>query len=261
MADDDIVLAESHGPVRLLTINRPHVYNALNSAVLERLAALTAAAVADGARAIVITGAGDRAFSAGADLDEFSGLDAVAAQDRLRSGQAVMNAIESCGVPVIAAVNGLALGGGFELVLAATFPVVSTRASLGLPESGLGLIPGYGGTQRLPRAIGSAAAAYAMLTGERITADRAYALGLAPVPPVEPDELRERALGIATAIAAKGPRAQAAILTALRTAAPDAAGLALEANLGAIATGSSEAAEGISAFLDKRSPDFEGSVR
>ena len=155
MADEEVVLAETRGAVRVLTINRPSVHNALNSSVLARLAALITAAVDDGMRALVLTGAGSRAFSAGADLDEFAGLDAVTAQDRLVAGQRVMAAIEACPLPVIAAVNGLALGGGFELALASTFPVLASNASLGLPESGLGLIPGYGGTQRLPRAIGA----------------------------------------------------------------------------------------------------------
>ncbi|MER2133304.1 MAG: enoyl-CoA hydratase-related protein [Arthrobacter sp.] len=261
MPDDEIVLAETRGRVRLLTINRPHVYNALNTAVLTSLASLAASAVKDGMRAVVLTGTGNRAFSAGADLDEFTGLDAVAAQARLRAGQSVMNAIESLPVPVIAAVNGLALGGGFELVLASTFSVLSTRAALGLPESGLGMIPGYGGTQRLPLAVGRATATHAMLTGERIPAERAYELGLTPVPPVAPEELIDRALGIADTIAAKGPNAQSAILAALRTTSPEAHGLALEVNLGAVAAGSSEAAEGIAAFLEKRSPDFEAAAR
>ncbi|WP_403022738.1 enoyl-CoA hydratase/isomerase family protein [Salinibacterium sp. GXW1014] len=257
MANEEVVLAETRGAVRVLTINRPNVYNALNSSVLARLSELTTEAVGDGMRAVVLTGSGPRAFSAGADLDEFAGLDAVTAQERLSAGQRVMNTVESCPIPVIAAVNGLALGGGFELVLASTFPVLATNASLGLPESGLGLIPGYGGTQRLPRAIGRASAAYAMLTGDRILAERAYELGLTPLPPVAPEELLPTALGVAETIASKGPRAQSAILSAMRTATADAHGLALEANLGAIATGSAEAAEGIAAFLEKRSPDFD----
>ncbi len=254
---DPMILHERHDDIAILTINRPAVYNALNSQVLAEIRTGLAEATASGARVAVITGAGEKAFSAGADLEEFVGLDSVTAHDRLLSGQGVMAAVESSTIPVIAAVNGLALGGGFELVLSCTFAVLSTKASLGLPESGLGLIPGYGGTQRLPRAIGRAASAHLMLSGARLDADRAYHLGLAPVPPVAPDALLTTTLGIAQTLAAKGPRAQQAILAALSTSAPAAPELDREAGLGAIATASAEAAEGIAAFREKRAPRFQ----
>ncbi|WP_106815073.1 enoyl-CoA hydratase/isomerase family protein [Microbacterium timonense] len=253
---DSIILSDRRDDVAILTINRPGVYNALNGAVLAGLESGLAEATASGARAVIVTGTGEKAFSAGADLDEFAGLDSATAQDRLLAGQRVMDAVESSTIPVIAAVNGVALGGGFELVLACTFSVLSTKASLGLPESGLGLIPGYGGTQRLPRAVGRAVAAHLMLSGARMGPDRAYQLGLTPVPPVEPEALLAEALGVAGTLTSKGPRAQRAILAALRTSAPSAMDLHLEAVLGAIATGGSEAAEGIGAFREKRAPRF-----
>jgi enoyl-CoA hydratase len=207
-------------------------------------------------RAIVLTGTGEKAFSAGADLDELAGLDATRAQAVLGVGQRIIAGIEHSPVPVIAAVNGLALGGGFELVLATAFPVLSTRAAFGLPESGLGLIPGYGGTQRLHRLVGPAVAAHVMLTGGRLTAQRAYELGLSPLPPVEPTELLPTAMRVAAEVAARGPRAHAAILRALRVGAPAEADLAFETSLAAIATGGAEAAEGVAAFKGRRTPEF-----
>jgi enoyl-CoA hydratase len=209
-------------------------------------------------RVVVVTGAGEKAFSAGADLKELAGMSSDRAHETARTGQQVMRELERSAVPVIAAVNGVALGGGFELVLAATFPVLSTRASLGLPESGLGLIPGYGGTQRLPRAVGAHTAAHLMLTGARLDADRAYQLGLTPVPPVPPEELMAAATEIAQTIAAQGPLAVRSILAALdggRDASLDA-GLQLETGLAALAIGGAESDEGIAAFLQRRPANF-----
>jgi len=252
---DQTVLVERADDIATLTINRPDVFNALNATVLAALRIAVEDLAADGVGAIVIAGAGVKAFSAGADLDELAGLDAGAAHAVLAQGQRTMDAIAHSRVPVIAAVNGLALGGGFELILSCTFPVLATHAALGLPESGLGLIPGYGGTQRLPLAIGRPAAAHLMLTGERLSAQRAYELGLTPVPPVS-DDVIGAAQAIARVVAEKGPRAQSAVLTALQTSAAGADGLRLEAALAGIATAGAEAAEGIAAFRAKRRPDF-----
>jgi enoyl-CoA hydratase len=163
-------------------------------------------------------------------------------------------------VPVIAAVDGVALGGGFELVLACSFALVSTRAAFGLPEAGLGLIPGYGGTQRLARLVGPAVARHVMLTGHRIDADRAYSLGLAVLPPVEPADLLPLALDTARQVAARGPAACRTILEAVdvgRDGSLDA-GLVLESRLAALAIGSAEAREGVAAFREKRPADFGG---
>ncbi|MGO9823489.1 MAG: enoyl-CoA hydratase/isomerase family protein [Solirubrobacteraceae bacterium] len=257
MAEEEVIV-EQDDAVAVVTINRPHVYNALNARTLRGIADAVGSLSASGAvGAIVITGAGERAFSAGADLDELAGLDAQQAHGVLGAGQRILAEIEHNPVPVIAAVNGVALGGGFELVLATAFPVLSTRASFGLPESGLGLIPGYGGTQRLPRVVGPAVAAHMMLTGERLLAERAYALGLSPLAPVEPAELLAVATQVAREVAARGPRAHAAILRVLRAGAPGTAELALETALAAIATAGAEAAEGIAAFRGRRQASFD----
>ncbi|MFI5957340.1 enoyl-CoA hydratase/isomerase family protein [Cryptosporangium sp. NPDC051539] len=254
----DVVLVQP-GPVSVVRINRPEAHNALNDEVLTGVRdAVRAAALDPRTRAVVLTGSGQKAFSAGADLKQLSDLSVDRAVDLMRAGQEALRQIETAGIPVVAAVNGIALGGGLELVLAATIPVLSARASLGLPEAGLGLIPGYGGTQRLPRAIGRAAAAHLMLTGERLDADRAYALGLTPVPPVAPDDLMDTAVSIARTIADRGPRAVRAILEALETGrdAPLDAGLRAESALAVLAISGAEAAEGIAAFLDRRPARF-----
>ncbi|MEW1819198.1 enoyl-CoA hydratase/isomerase family protein [Arthrobacter sp. NPDC080031] len=253
------VLYEQHGPVLLLTINREQAHNALNASVIQGIGDGVKSAAADpGIQAVVITGTGHKAFCAGADLKELDDISADDAHRNLNVGQEAFRAIETSGIPVITAVNGLALGGGFELVLASTFPVLSTRASLGLPEASLGLIPGYGGTQRLPRAIGAATAAHLMLTGARLSANRAYELGLTPVEPVDPESLLTEAMACAERIAAQGPRAVQFILECLNASrdTPLGTGLRLETRLAATAAGGSESTEGIRAFFEKRSPDF-----
>jgi enoyl-CoA hydratase len=254
-----LVVVERRGPIAVLRIDRPAVHNALNGQVLAELDRAVAALPADGLRAAVLTGTGTRAFSAGADLDELAGLSAEQAHEVLSTGQAVVSRIERSPVPVIAAVNGLALGGGFELVLACTFPVLAEGAQLGLPEAGLGLMPGYGGTQRLARRVGAPVAAHSMLTGERIRADRAFALGLTPVAPVPVESVVDAACDLARSIAARGPRAVRAVLLALRHGAdvPLEAGLAFESALAGLVTGGEEAAEGIAAFKARRKPSFD----
>lgn len=249
------------GEVGVITINRPEVFNALNSEVLTLIDAGRQDLTADPAcRAIIVTGTGGRAFSAGADLDEITALTPDTASAFLSRGQAVFRALELSPVPVIAAVNGLALGGGFELIMACAFSVFATNASAGLPETGLGLIPGYGGTQRLTRLAGRAVGLHLMLTGERLSAERAYALGITPVPPVEPGALLDAARQLAGKIARKGPRAVASVIQA--TSAGDATAhdpwLALETSLAASAAAGSEAAEGIAAFREKRAALFPG---
>lgn len=247
----------ARGGITVLTINRPDRLNALNRAVVESLdSALSQALDQSSTRAVVITGSGDRAFSAGADLDELADLDISTAYDIISAGQAVFARIERAPVPIIAAVNGLALGGGFELVLACTLPVLANTAKLGLPENGLGLIPGYGGTQRLQRLAGPVVAAHVMLTGARLDAQRAYELGLTPLPPVPPEEVLDTALNLAEQIAGRGPRATTAILQALRRTAPTVEDLAHESALAAIALAGHEGAEGIAAFRQRRSPRF-----
>jgi enoyl-CoA hydratase len=235
------------------------VHNALNGVVLDALRERVAELGTDpGVRAIVIAGAGDKAFSAGADLDELASCDSVAAHRLLLSGQAVMRQIELSAKPVIAAVHGWALGGGFELALSCSFIIGSTEARFGLPEVGLGLMPGYGGTQRLPRAIGRQNALRFTLTGKPVDAGRAYELGILSEPPVAPADLRRTAVGVATVIASNGPGAVRLILEASRAAEQPTGALAHEAALGGIAIGSDEGKRGIAAFKEKRRPDFEG---
>ncbi|MCR1781295.1 enoyl-CoA hydratase/isomerase family protein [Nocardioides carbamazepini] len=257
------LVVERDGFVTLVTINRPQAHNALNAGVIDALRQVVSACAADdGCRVVVITGSGRKAFCAGADLGEIAELTPDAAEAYMRAGQAAFRQIERADIPVICAVNGLALGGGFELILSSTFAILSSEASMGLPEASLGLIPGYGGTQRLPRLIGRQAATQLMLTGGRLSADRAHQLGLSPLPPVAPDDLLPSALEVARSIARQGPRAVRSILRAVREgqdAALDAA-LALESGLAALAIADDESREGVDAFLSRRPPQFRADV-
>lgn len=254
---DAVVTEERSGPFRWVTINRPAVHNALNRAVFDALDDVCARAAADpDLRVLFITGAGAKAFSAGADLDELAGRDADAAQRILARGGAVLDRLAGLPVPVVAAVNGVALGGGFELALACTFVVAAEHAGFGLPETGLGLMPGYGGTQRLPGAVGRATALRLMLTGDRLSAGEAHAAGLLAAPPVPAAELRVGCEAIGARIAGRGPRATARVLDAVRAGDRLAAGLDHELLLASMAIGSGEAAEGIAAFRERRRPNF-----
>jgi enoyl-CoA hydratase len=254
------LIVEQRRAVRYLTLNRPKVLNALNAGVFAALEEELARVSSDhGTRAVVITGAGDKAFSAGADLDELTGLDPVDRRALLERGQRIFRSLETLGTPVIAAVNGYALGGGFELALACTLIVAAESARFGLPEVGLGLIPGYGGTQRLPRAIGSRAALRIMLTGEQVDAARADELGVLSQPPVPDHDLLGVVTSLADNISEKSPRAAGLILKAVGYANDLDAGLAHETTLAALAAASGDAEEGIAAFREKRTPSFGGS--
>ncbi|MET9670967.1 enoyl-CoA hydratase-related protein [Streptomyces sp. NPDC006475] len=256
---EQCVVVECNEAVATVRIDRPHAYNALNAAILQRICQeISGLAKSGDVRAIVLTGTGDKAFSAGADLDELAGLSAADAVPLMRAGQAAIRSIEQSPVPVIAAVNGLALGGGFELVLACSFAVASTRAAFALPEAGLGLIPGYGGTQRLARTVGPGVARHAMLTGHRIDAERAYHLGITVLPPVAPGDLTSLALHTAGEVSKRGPAACQAILDAVDFGLDNTldAGLALETQLAARAIGGAESTEGVAAFKQKRTPEF-----
>jgi enoyl-CoA hydratase len=257
--DDGTLGEQDVGSVRWLTISRASVHNALNGSVLEELsAALDRVESTPSVRAVVVTGSGSRAFSAGADLDELEGLDAAAAYQVLESGGRVMRKLDKLPVPVIAAVNGLALGGGFELALACTFMVASTNAQFGFPETGLGLMPGYGGTQRLVRQLGDQAARAMILTGSRIDATTAREIGLLFLPPKPTDEFASFVRELATRIASCGPDATSRALEALRLAGdvPLEAGLKAETLLASVCVGSNEAAVGIRAFRQRRQPEF-----
>ncbi|WP_028924807.1 enoyl-CoA hydratase/isomerase family protein [Pseudonocardia acaciae] len=255
----DPLTVERDGTVATVMINRPEVHNALNAAVLTGLGEALRELARDGrTRAVLLTGAGRKAFSAGADLDELARLGPVDAHRFLSEGQRVLRAVADSELPVIAAVNGLALGGGCELALACTFAVAAEGAAFGLPEANLGLMPGYGGTQRLPRAVGRATAAYLMLTGDRLPARRAYELGLLAVPPAADDELGGVSRELADRVAGRSPASVRAILAALRLGAdaPLGTGLALESALAGLAVGNPDAVEGVAAFREKRAPSF-----
>ncbi len=254
---DDVLLIEQRGAVRLLTINRPHVGNALNA---ELFAALQTAvlAVQDSAetRSVLLRSAGTGPFCAGADLAELARLGPADAYAYMRRGQRVTRLIEQTAVPIIAASQGVALGGGCELLLACTLVVASERARFGLPEASLGLIPGYGGTQRLSARVGSGVALAAMLADRRIDATRAHELGLLAVAPATPEALEATALELAEAIAARSRTAVQAILQAHRVFAAGGSALEHETTLAADAIISPDGAEGIAAFLAKRAPRF-----
>lgn len=255
----NVLISEQKSRVRYLTLNRPRVLNALNANVFGSLEAeLGKIATDPGTRAVVLTGAGERAFSAGADLDEITGLDPVDVRNLLGVGQRVLRALERLGKPVVAAVNGYALGGGFELALSCSLIVGAERARFGLPEAGLGLIPGYGGTQRLPRLVGRQAALKLMLTGERIVAARAHELGLLCQALVPDDELLTVAGGLAEEMATCSPKSVTLILESMGSSDGLDKGLAHETTLAALAASSEDAAEGVAAFREKRKPDFGG---
>jgi len=246
--------------VAWITIDRTAKLNALNASVIEGLEEAFAAASDDPeVRVVVLTGAGDKAFVAGADIGELQGLDSASAAALSRRGHGLMNRIENLGKPVIAALNGYALGGGCELALACTVRVASSRAMLGLPEAKLGLMPGYGGTQRLARLAGSGRALFMMLTGEPVTAQQALEYGLVSWV-VEPQELEARVAELAGRLAAGAPLAMQAIMHAVNRGAdlPLAEGLELETGTFAGICESRDAREGTSAFLEKRKPDFRG---
>lgn len=259
MNESEVVLTERRGAVGLVTINRAEKRNALNDAVRCALLGTLGELSRDAeVRAIVVTGAGDKAFVAGADIAEFEGRTAVG-QWRAMQAPTIYAAIERLQKPVIAAINGFCLGGGMELALACDIRIASTMARFGQPEVGLGIIPGGGGTQRLPRVTGLGAALRLILTGELIDASEAYRLGLVEEL-VEPGTVVERAIAIAEVIASRSPVAVAAAKEATRAAVsmPLAEGLALETALFQLCFGSEDKAEGVRAFLEKRAAHFPG---
>ena len=173
-----LLITETKNEVMVLTINRPEVLNALNAEVFNELQSVIHKASKDKLQALILTGAGGKAFIAGADIGELAQQDAVTGKEYTHRGQNVLNLIENLGKPVIACINGFALGGGCELALACTFRLASDNAKLGQPEVKLGIIPGYGGSQRLPRLVGKGLAMQMVLAGELITAQEAHRIGL-----------------------------------------------------------------------------------
>jgi enoyl-CoA hydratase len=255
------ILLERSGAVATVTLNRPAVLNALNLQMLDELSAAFAELDADDAlRAVIVTGAGPKAFAAGADISELNALpNARAGEAQARRGQALTTAIERMRVPVIAAVNGFALGGGCEIAMACDIRIAGENAKFGQPEVNLGILPGYGGTQRLTRLVGEGWAMYLCLTGEMIDAAEALRIGL--VQKVTPAEgLLPEAERIAAVIASKAPLA----IDAAKRAIVDGAaltladGLALEALRFGAAITSGDFREGSTAFLEKRKAQFTG---
>jgi enoyl-CoA hydratase len=246
--------------VATITVNRPDRLNALNAAMIDELrGALLQVRHDESVRAVIITGAGEKAFVAGADIAELSQQSPLGAKITAQRGQHVFDLVETLGKPVIAAINGYALGGGCELAMACTLRVAADTARLGQPEINLGLIPGYGGTQRLPRLVGRGRALELLLRGHQIDAAEAFRIGL--VDRVVPGaELMATALALAVELAAKAPVAARAILEAVHKGLqmPFAEGQAYEATLFGLVATTEDMQEGTHAFLEKRRPAFKG---
>ena len=260
----ETLLLSVEPPVATVTLNRPAVLNALNAQVFNDLeSAFTLLAADPGVRVILLTGSGDKAFAAGADINELAQTDtqpdAMSGEEKALRGQAVMSQIERCGKSVIACINGFALGGGCELALACTLRIASETARLGQPEAKLGLLPGYGGTQRLPRLIGPSAALRLLLTADLISAAEALRIGLVDEV-VSASSLLETARTLALKIAAQAPLAIAACIAAVREGAdlPLDQALALEASEFGRLSVTADKKEGVQAFLEKRPAIFTG---
>jgi enoyl-CoA hydratase len=254
------VLHETKNGIAYVTLNRPEVLNALNAqTVLELMAIFSRIKSDEKVQGSILTGAGEKAFVAGADIMELASLQPVGGKDFSLRGQSVLNFIEDLGKPIIAAVNGYALGGGCELAMACTMRVASEKAKFGQPEVNLGIIPGYGGTQRLARLIGQGRALEVILTGEMIDAQEAYRIGL--VNRVVPQEkLISTCEAILGKIFKKGPVAVRLSIEAVNhgLGLPLHEGLFNEANLFGLACATEDMREGTKAFIEKREAKFKG---
>ncbi len=254
------VLYEKKGPIAYVTLNRPKVLNALNHAVFVELQIAFENAGDDAeVRGVILTGAGDKAFAAGADIAEMSNYTASQAEEATRRAQAVTELMENLGKPVIAAVNGFALGGGCELAMACTIRIAAETAKFGQPEVKLGIMPGAGGTQRLPRLVGKGRALQLILSGEIINAQEAYRIGL--VNEVVPSaNLITRAEAILNQINSNAPLGVKFSIDAVNKGLDGSVseGLLIEASLFGICAGSEDKKEGTTAFLAKRAPKFQG---
>jgi enoyl-CoA hydratase len=254
------ILLEKKNAIAYVTVNRPKVLNALNLATMEELGTAFLDIRNDAAiRVAILTGAGEKAFVAGADIGALAKLDAVSGKEFAHRGQAVLDLIENLGKPVIACINGFALGGGCELALACTMRLASDNAKLGLPEAKLGLIPGYGGSQRLPRLVGKGLAMQMALAGEPVTAQEAHRIGLVNEVTALAD-LVPRAEAIAAKIIANAPLAVQYAMEAVNkgTEMTLAEGLYLEATLFGVCCATEDKKEGTAAFLEKRAAAFKG---
>ena len=259
MAFDNLLL-ERDGAVAMVTINRPKVLNALNSQTIDELRRVILELKADDEiRAIVLTGSGEKSFVAGADINELAVQTPVTGREHALSGQHVFDLLENMGKPVIAAINGFALGGGCELAMACTLRLAADTARLGQPEISLGLIPGYAGTQRLPRLVGKGKAMELILTGTPIAADEAQRIGL--VNRVVPAaDLMKAAKELAAQLAKSAPIAMRYIINAVNkgVAMPFAEACQYEATLFGLVASTEDMREGTRAFLEKRKAEFKG---
>lgn len=256
----DTLSYKSEGQVGLLTINRPQAMNALNSQVLKDLSQFLSRIKDDKSiRALILTGSGEKAFVAGADIKEMESIDGQGAKIFAERGQAIFQELEELRIPTIAAVNGFALGGGLELAMACDFIVASQNAKLGLPEVSLGLIPGYGGTQRLSRYCGKAIARLMTFTGDMYTADQCAQWGLVTFVTTSED-LIPACMKIAGKIAQRSPKAvqlaKQSIIKGFDVS--QSAGMSLEAQYFQEAFSSADKKEGVKAFIEKRPPQFTG---
>ncbi len=256
----DNLLVERDDRVAIVTISRPQVLNALNTQTLDELRrAMLDAKQDDGVRVVIVTGAGDKAFVAGADINELAGLSPTSGREHSLTGQDVFDLVENLGKPVIAAINGYALGGGCELALACTLRIAADSAKLGQPEINLGIIPGYAGTQRLSRLVGKSKAMEMILTGVPVGAAEAERIGLVNrVVPVA--ALMTEARKLADELARQAPIAVRYIIHAINQGLemPLAEGAMFEATLFGLVTATDDMREGTRAFLEKRKPDFKG---
>lgn len=260
MAYENILLDQPEPGIRLLTINRPKALNALNAATLGEIACAVAEVAADpAARVLLVTGGGEKAFVAGADISAMQPMSALEAEAFSRRGMQVAAALEALPIPVIALVNGFALGGGCELALACDWIVASEKAVFGQPEVNLGIPPGFGGTQRLPRRVGPGMGMELLTTGRQVKAEEALRIGLANHV-VPADQLMAKGLELARMVAGKAPIAvRVTKQAAQRGLDMDLAnGCALETSLFAVAFGTADRKEGMTAFLEKRPAKFQG---
>jgi enoyl-CoA hydratase/carnithine racemase len=256
----DNVLLERDGAVAIVTVNRPNVLNALNAQTLDELRrVMLDLKHDDSARAAVLTGAGDKSFVAGADINELAVQTPTSGREHALRGQHVLDLIENLGKPVIAAINGYALGGGCELAMACTLRLAADTAKIGQPEINLGLLPGYAGTQRLSRLVGKGRAMEIILTGAPISAHEAERIGL--VNRVVPAaDLMTAAKQLASALAKQAPIAMRYIINAINKGLemPFAEGCVFEATLFGLVASTDDMREGTKAFLEKRKPEFRG---
>jgi enoyl-CoA hydratase len=256
----ETVLFETRGAIAYVTINRPQKLNALNhKAIRELTGCIDQIARTPEVRGVILTGAGEKAFVAGADINELTALTPTEAREKSLEGQVLMNRIESLGKPVVAAVNGFALGGGCELAMACTFRIASENARFGQPEVRLGIIPGYAGTQRLPRLIGKGLALELILSGEPIDAQEAWRIGLVNKV-VGPAELIPASENLIQKILANGPIAVRYAIEAVNRGMEmaEAEGEQLEASLFGLCCATNDMKEGTRAFLEKRPAKFKG---